>query len=71
MEVCYKLVKGDIFREVAKTIKSKSNFGFEPEVTAKLANYKQNGKNLQFIILPIKYYPRTIEEGKKMKAFRD
>jgi glycosyltransferase involved in cell wall biosynthesis len=71
MEVCYKLMRGDICREIAKNITSKSNFGFEPEVTAKLANYKKDGKNLQFIILPIKYYPRSIAEGKKMKAFRD
>ncbi len=71
MEVCYKLVRGDVFRKVAKTIESKSNFGFEPEITAKLSKYKLKSKNLQFGVLPIKYFPRTYEEGKKMKAFRD
>jgi glycosyltransferase involved in cell wall biosynthesis len=71
MEVCYKLIKGDIVREIAPTIQSKSNFGFEPEITAKLSRYRLNGKNLKFIVLPISYYPRTIAEGKKMKAFRD
>lgn len=71
MEVCYKLIRGDIARELAIDIVSKSNFGFEPEITAKLSKYKLNGDNLKFIILPISYYPRTYEEGKKMKAFED
>lgn len=71
MEVCYKLIKGDIAREIGPTIVSKSNFGFEPEITAKLSKYKVDGKNLKFIVLPISYYPRTIAEGKKMKAFKD
>lgn len=71
MEVCYKLIKGDIAREIAETIESKSNFGFEPEVTAKLAKYSKDGKKLKFGIVPISYYPRSIEEGKKMKADQD
>lgn len=71
MEVCYKLVKGDIFRNIASTLVSKSMFGFEPEVTAKLSKYKVNGKHIKLKVLPISYFPRTIEEGKKMKAFQD
>lgn len=72
MEVCYKLIKGDIAREIGQTIESKSNFGFEPEITAKLSKYKkQNGSHLKFGIVPITYNARTIEEGKKMKAFKD
>lgn len=71
MEVCYKMVRGDIIRDLAPGIVSKSNFGFEPEITAKLARYKLNGEKLKFIVLPIRYYPRTMEEGKKMHAFRD
>ncbi|GAB4143368.1 MAG: glycosyltransferase family 2 protein [Patescibacteria group bacterium] len=75
MEVCYKMVRGDIMREVGATISAKSNFGFEPEITAKLSRYHINNDSrdhhLRFICLPIKFYPRTIEEGKKMKAFRD
>ncbi|WKZ30852.1 MAG: glycosyltransferase family 2 protein [Candidatus Dojkabacteria bacterium] len=71
MEVCYKLAKGDIFREVAEKIVSKSNFGFEPEVTARFARYKKDGKHLKFSIYPISYTARTIQEGKKMKAFQD
>lgn len=71
MEVCYKLVNGDILRDLAKNIESKSNFGIEPEVTAKLSRYKRNGKHLKFGIVPISYYPRSIQEGKKMKAVND
>jgi hypothetical protein len=72
MEVCYKMVRGDVFRSVAKQIESKSNFGFEPEVTARLSRYKkQNNSPLSFVVLPVDYKPRTYEEGKKMKAYRD
>lgn len=71
MEVCYKLVNGNIFRKISQTIESKSNFGFEPEITAKLAKYKENGKHLKLGIVTISYNPRSIEEGKKMNAIRD
>jgi len=67
MEVCYKMVKGDIFRDIAKTMTAKTNFGFEPELTAKLARYKVNGKHLKFEVIPISYFPRTIEQGKKIR----
>ena len=71
MEVCYKLMKGDVIRDIAQGIESKSNFGLEPEITAKLSKYKLNGKHLKFGIVPISYFPRSIAEGKKMKAFED
>lgn len=71
MEVCYKLMDGHIAREVFKTVESKSSFGLEPEVTAKLSRYKRNGKRLKFGVVPISYFPRSIEEGKKMNAFKD
>lgn len=71
MEVCYKLVRGDVIRDIAKTIESKSTFGLEPEITAKLSKYRINGKNLKFGTMAISYYPRSINEGKKMKAFSD
>lgn len=71
MEVCYKLIKGDIARDVAKSIISKSNFGFEPEVTAKLSKYKLDNRNLHFYVVPIYYYPRTVAEGKKIHFLKD
>lgn len=71
MEVCYKLIKGDIARNIASRIKSKTTFGIEPEITARLAKYKIDGKRLKFGIVPITYLPRTKKEGKKLKAFSD
>lgn len=76
MEVCYKMVRGDVMREIATTIASRSNFGIEPEITAKLAKFRwheNNGKvrKLKLKQLPITYRPRTIAEGKHMKAYRD
>ena len=76
METCYKMVKGDIFRKIAKTISAKTNFGFEPEITAKLAKFKikdrkEKGRHIKFAQIPIDYYPRTVAEGKKMKGLSD
>lgn len=59
METCYKLIKTDI----AKSLKLKEKrFGFEPEVTAKLA--RVNG--IRIYEVGISYYGRTYEEGKKI-----
>lgn len=59
METCYKAFKGDLIR----SIKIKENrFGFEPEITAKISK-----KKVKLIEVPIHYYPRTKEEGKKIK----
>ncbi len=72
MEVCYKLIRGDICRIVAKDIISVTNFGLEPEITARLSKYKKENENhLSWGILPITYKARSIQGGKKMKAFRD
>lgn len=71
MEVCYKLIRGGIARDIAKNIDSKTNFGFEPEITAKLSRYKKEGKHLSFKVMPISYFPRSIAEGKHMKAIED
>lgn len=71
MEVCYKMAKGDVFRKLGEKIVSTSNFGFEPEITAYFSKYKLNGQHLRFGIFPISYKPRTMSEGKKMKAFSD
>lgn len=70
MEVCYKMFKGKIIREIAPKITATSNFGFEPEITARLGHYSKKD-HLKFLILPISYHPRSIEEGKKMNAVKD
>ncbi len=67
MEVCYKLFK----REIIQNIPLKSNrFGFEPEVTAKVARYtiKENGQERACRIyeIPVSYHGRTYREGKKI-----
>ena len=59
METCYKVFKGDIIRNLAGQLDSK-RFGFEPEITAKLAKIK----NIRFYEVGISYYGRTYEEGK-------
>ena len=58
MECCYKAFKADVI----KSIKLKENrFGFEPEVTAKIAK-----KNLKIYEVGVKYYGRKYSEGKKI-----
>jgi glycosyltransferase involved in cell wall biosynthesis len=58
METCYKIFR----REVLKGIEIKSNrFGFEPEITAKVAK-----GNWRIYEVPISYAGRTYEEGKKI-----
>lgn len=59
METCYKLIKSDIAKSL---ILKEKRFGFEPEVTAKLAKVK----NIRFYEVGISYYGRTFEEGKKI-----
>ncbi len=62
VETCYKAFRGEIIRNM--TISS-SGFGFEIEVTAKVAKLK-----CAVYEVPISYYGRTYEEGKKI-GFRD
>lgn len=64
METCYKMFKGDLARDIAKDLKS-ARFGFEPEVTARLAKHK-----VRVYEIGISYYGRSKEEGKKI-GFRD
>lgn len=64
METCYKMIKGDHAREIAKELQAK-RFGFEPEVTARIAK-----KGLRVYEIGISYYGRSKEEGKKI-GFKD
>jgi glycosyltransferase involved in cell wall biosynthesis len=58
MEVCYKAFKS----EILKNIKLEENrFGFEPEITAKIAR-----KKLRIYETGISYFGRTYQEGKKI-----
>lgn len=59
METCYKVFR----REVLEKIQLKSDrFGFEPEITAKVAR----DKKWRIYEVPISYSGRTYEEGKKI-----
>ncbi len=60
MEVCYKLFKGEIIRDIAPHLHSR-RFGFEPEVTARISK-----RNLRVYEVGISYYGRSKEEGKKI-----
>ena len=63
METCYKLIRSDI----AKGLELKEKrFGFEPEVTAKLARVP----GVRIYEVGISYYGRTYAEGKKI-GWRD
>ena len=58
METCYKAFR----REIIQSINIRENrFGFEPEVTAKVAKM-----NLRIYEVGISYYGRTYDEGKKI-----
>ncbi len=59
METCYKLFRADIIKGL--TLKEK-RFGFEPEVTAKIAKIPR----IRIYEVGISYYGRTYEEGKKI-----
>lgn len=58
METCYKAMRGEVARRLVLTA---DRFGFEPEVTARLA---QAGARIYEV--PITYAGRTYAEGKKI-----
>ena len=62
METCYKVFHSDVIKNLSLTSK---RFGFEPEVTAKIA--KLNVKIKEY---PIAYFPRNFVDGKKI-GWRD
>ena len=62
METCYKCFRREIIQSIDL---QEDRFGFEPEITAKLIK-----KGIRIKEVPISYYPRTNEEGKKI-GFKD
>jgi len=66
METCYKLFRSEIIQKIHFREK---RFGFEPEVTIKMARFP----GIRIYEVGISYYGRTYEEGKKIRmrdAFR-
>src|SRR5690606_37675104 len=60
METCFKLFP----REVVQSFDlHEERFGFEPEITARVAHYRPR---LRIYEVAISYYGRTYEEGKKI-----
>jgi glycosyltransferase involved in cell wall biosynthesis len=59
METCYKMVRAPLMKSLVLT---SDRFGFEPEITARLA---QAGARIWEV--PISYAGRTYAEGKKIK----
>ena len=60
VETCYKAFRGEIIRNMTIT---SHGFGFEIEVTAKVAKLK-----CRVYEVPISYYGRTYQEGKKIRV---
>jgi len=58
METCYKAVRGELARSLNLT---SDRFGFEPEITARLAQ-----RDARIYEVPISYAGRTYAEGKKI-----
>jgi glycosyltransferase involved in cell wall biosynthesis len=58
METCYKAVRGDLARSLPL---ASDRFGFEPEITARLAK-----RDARIYEVPISYAGRTYSEGKKI-----
>ncbi len=63
METCYKIFRREIIQSIAI---EENRFGFEPEITAKIAKLK----NYRIYEVGISYYGRTYAEGKKI-GWRD
>ena len=62
METCYKVFRREIIQKIAI---EENRFGFEPEITAKVAKLK-----VRIYEVAISYYGRTYAEGKKI-GWRD
>jgi glycosyltransferase involved in cell wall biosynthesis len=60
METCYKVFKSKTIQSI---ILKENRFGFEPEITSKIARIP----NIRIYEIGISYYGRTYEEGKKIK----
>ncbi len=58
MEVCYKMFKKEVLEHIEIC---EERFGFEPEITAKIAR-----GNWRIYEVPISYYGRNYTEGKKI-----
>jgi glycosyltransferase involved in cell wall biosynthesis len=65
MEVCYKVFRAEVIKDI--TLRS-NRFDFEPEITAKVARWKNpiNGRRCRIYEVPVSYAGRDYEDGKKI-----
>jgi glycosyltransferase involved in cell wall biosynthesis len=63
METGYKVFRADVIQNIPIR---ENRFGFEPEITAKIARHRSNGRPLRIYEVGIAYHGRTYEEGKKI-----
>jgi len=63
METCYKVFRRDVIQAIHI---QENRFGFEPEITARLAKHRRNGLSLRIVEVPVRYQRRTKREGKKI-----
>ena len=61
METGFKVFNGELIRKIAPQLKSK-RFGFEPEITARIAKIK----DIKIFEVGISYFGRTYKDGKKI-----
>jgi hypothetical protein len=62
IETCYKAFRREVLSKISLR---EERFGFEPEITAKVSRL-----NVRVYEVPISYYGRTYDEGKKI-TWRD
>jgi glycosyltransferase involved in cell wall biosynthesis len=67
METCFKVFRREVIQAIPL---EEDGFGFEPEVTAKLAAYRTDGQPLRICEVGISYDRRSYAEGKKI-GWRD
>ncbi|MGB4966278.1 MAG: glycosyltransferase family 2 protein [Microgenomates group bacterium] len=65
METGYKVFRGPLIRSIAPKLESK-RFGFEPEITARIAQEHSATGSLKIYEVGISYMGRTYAEGKKI-----
>lgn len=67
METCYKVFRTEVLRSIRLRAE---RFDFEPEVTAKIARRRPDGRRWRIFEVGISYAGRDYEEGKKI-TWRD
>ena len=71
VSTCYKMVRGEIMRAIFNSLEATTNFGMEPEMTAKLSRYRKiGGEKLNSKDVDIYYKPRDLSAGKKIRWFK-